>query len=139
MMQSILKHLIILFCCKCCKKSSYSSEQKFTQGSDKVSALLFICPIRHKLSKTTKNLQSLWSSRPTNSQTRTRTLHRSLWNQHQLNAVDWSTNVDYYSKEVIRIKYIHILQMCERAIHFRWSLPSNSFLSFLLWKKRPSE
>ena len=123
-------------CFKCCKEQfPYSLEQKCTRRSYKVSALLFICPIWQQLSKTKKKLQSLWSITPINNWTRTRTLHISLWHQYQLNAFDRSTDVDCYSWEGRKIKYIHVLQTCERAIDFRWSLPPNSFLSFFVLKQ----
>ena len=44
---------------------------------------IFIFPIWQQLSKTTKNLQSLWSIIPKNSRMWTRNIHISLYHQHQ--------------------------------------------------------
>ena len=89
-----------------------------------------------QLPKQTKNIQLLWSSRPTNTQKHKLTLHRSSWHQHHFNDVDQSTGVNRYSYEGIKIKYMHVLQTFKSAIDFRWSLPLNYyFLSFFFWNK----
>ena len=97
-----------------------------------IQGLGFALRFPHLTTTIQKNKESsiVLSSRTKNSITRTRTLHRCLWHKHQSSAVDQSTDVDRYSQEGRKIKYINVLQMCKIDIGFRLSLPSNYFLKF---------
>ena len=134
MSKSILKHLIFLFFAINFVKNNacIRSEQTCTWRSYKISALIFIFPHSTAIvQKQQRIFNRLWLSRPTNSQNTDKNSMQILVASTSIKMLfDRSTDVDRFSWEGRKIKCIHVLQMCERAIDFGWSLPSNYFLFF---------